>query len=592
MNTFDIAALTAGIEDKVTPPDDTRPLIGITGNFDEGRLQLLPGYFRSIEAAGGVPVVIPPQAEPDSSLLDLLNRIDGLLLSGGADLNPLFVGEDPVPALHGINPVRDSFELVLIRLAYNRQMPMFGICRGIQMLAAALGGTILQDLKTALPLAPLIKHSQDAPRPLPTHFVKAVPGSIVEKLLGPRFAVNSFHHQAVGEPGPALRVTARSADGVVEAVEGVGFNKIIGVQWHPECFIDGGNSAMLPLFKHFISQASLYGRARAAHHAVLTLDSHCDTPMLFDKGVNLCHRDPQALVDFTKMREGLLDSTIMVAYLPQGGRSESEHAAATARATAILQEIEQRVNAAPAVALARTPAELYRNKERGILSVMRGIENGYALGTDLANVEKFARTGVVYITLCHNGDNAICDSARRSHREHGGLSKFGRSVVEEMNRCGVMVDLSHASEESFYDALNVSKTPIVCSHASSRALCDHPRNLTDDQLRALAKAGGVAQVTLYHGFLRAEADGVPATIDDAVAHLIHMVDVAGISHVGIGSDFDGDGGVPGCANASQLINLTERLIAHGFTIYDIGKLWGGNFLRVMNYCQSAASVSF
>ena len=157
-----------------------------------------------------------------------------------------------------------------------------------------------------------------------------------------------------------------------------------------------------------------------------------------------------------------------------------------------------------------------------------------------------------------------------------------------MNRCGIMVDLSHAAETSFYDALQCSSQPIVCSHASSRAMCNHPRNLTDDQLRALAKVGGVAQVTFYHGFLRLEEEGIPATIDDIVRHLMHMINVAGIDHVGIGTDFDGDGGVPGCACASELINLTRRLLAEGLTIHDLQKVWGGNWLRVMSEVQNSA----
>lgn len=565
-----------------------RPVIGITGNFDEGQLKLLPGYFRSIEAAGGTPVVIPPRRKPDASLISLIDRIDGLLLSGGADINPILLGEDPVPALHGINNERDAFELALTRLAYNRQVPMLGICRGIQVLAAALGGTVMQDIATAMPHSTLIKHSQDADRGVATHFVTAEADSVVGRLLGTRFAVNSFHHQAVGEPGPHFRVTARSADGVVEAIESTDMKSIIGVQWHPECFWPEGDSCMMPLFEHFVANATQFATAKRVHEQVLTLDSHCDTPMFFDKGVELTRRDPQLLVDFPKMREGHLDATTMVAYLPQGGRSEQEELQATQMAVKLLNEIETRVADAPNVALARTPADLYRYKLEGKLSVMRGIENGYALGRDIGNVARFAQMGVVYITLCHNGDNDICDSARRSTNEHGGLSDFGRKVVAEMNRTGIMVDLSHAAESSFYDALACSTTPIVCSHASSRALCNHPRNLTDDQLRALAKAGGVAQVTLYHGFLRLDDDGTPATIDDGVRHLMHFIDVAGIDHVGIGTDFDGDGGVPGCACASELINFTRRLLAEGLTTTDLQKVWGGNWLRVMQLCQDKA----
>lgn len=567
-----------------------KPLIGVTANFSEGQLQLAPGYFRSVEAAGGIPVIIAPKRMPNANMSLLLDRIDGLLLSGGADINPILVGEDPVPALHGINTERDLFELTLTRLAYNRQIPMLGICRGIQVLAAALGGTIMQDIATSLPHTQLIKHSQDADRATATHFVEAVEGSRIAELLGKRFAVNSFHHQAVGQCGPRFRITAQSADGVIEAIESTEMKSIIGVQWHPECFIAEGDTCMMPLFQQFVNDASEFAQARRVHNSVLTLDSHCDTPMFFDQDVNLEHRDPKLLVDFPKMREGHLDVSTMVAYLPQGDCTPEASEAATAQAFKTLAEIEQRVAHAPGVVLAQHPAQLYRNKLEGKLSVMRGIENGYAIGKDLRNVEKFARMGVVYITLCHNGDNDICDSARRSSQRHGGLSAFGRDVVREMNRCGLMVDLSHAAETSFYDALQCSTTPIVCSHASSRAMCNHPRNLTDDQLRALAQAGGVAQVTLYHGFLRLEEEGIPATITDGVRHLMHMIDVAGIDHVGIGTDFDGDGGVPGCACASELINFTLLLLAEGLTIHDLQKIWGGNWLRVMQQCQDTAEI--
>lgn len=567
-----------------------KPLIGVTANFSEGQLQLAPGYFRSVEAAGGIPVIIAPKRMPNANMSLLLDRIDGLLLSGGADINPILVGEDPVPALHGINTERDLFELTLTRLAYNRQIPMLGICRGIQVLAVALGGTIMQDIATSLPHTQLIKHSQDADRATATHFVEAVEGSRIAELLGKRFAVNSFHHQAVGQCGPRFRITAQSADGVIEAIESTEMKSIIGVQWHPECFIAEGDTCMMPLFQQFVNDASEFAQARRVHNSVLTLDSHCDTPMFFDQEVNLEHRDPKLLVDFPKMREGHLDVSTMVAYLPQGDCTPEASEAATAQAFKTLAEIEQRVAHAPGVVLAQHPAQLYRNKLEGKLSVMRGIENGYAIGKDLQNVEKFARMGVVYITLCHNGDNDICDSARRSSQRHGGLSAFGRDVVREMNRCGLMVDLSHAAETSFYDALQCSTTPIVCSHASSRAMCNHPRNLTDDQLRALAQVGGVAQVTLYHGFLRLEEEGIPATITDGVRHLMHMIDVAGIDHVGIGTDFDGDGGVPGCACASELINFTRLLLAEGLTIHDLQKIWGGNWLRVMQQCQDTAEI--
>ena len=152
-----------------------------------------------------------------------------------------------------------------------------------------------------------------------------------------------------------------------------------------------------------------------------------------------------------------------------------------------------------------------------------------------------------------------------------------------MNRLGIMVDMSHADEKSFYDALELSATPIVCSHSSCRALCDHPRNLTDDQMRALAQKNGVMQVTLYNGFLAKDGE---ATIEDAMRHLCHAIDVMGIDHVGIGTDFDGDGGIRGLACSSELLNFTRQLMARHFSQEDIQKIWGGNFLRVMQEVQS------
>ena len=215
---------------------------------------------------------------------------------------------------------------------------------------------------------------------------------------------------------------------------------------------------------------------------------------------------------------------------------------------------------------------------------MFGIENGLALERDLANVEHFARRGVVYITLCHNGDNDICDSARGCST-HGGVSEFGAQVIGEMNRLGVMVDMSHAGEKSFYDALDISALPIVCSHSNCKALCDVPRNLSDEQLRALAAKGGVAHVTLYHGFLR--NDGAEATVLDAVAHLEHAIGIMGVEHVGLGTDFDGDGGVRGFADSSEMVNFTLHLLRRRYSESDIARILGGNWLRVMAEVQQA-----
>ena len=191
------------------------------------------------------------------------------------------------------------------------------------------------------------------------------------------------------------------------------------------------------------------------------------------------------------------------------------------------------------------------------------------------------------MTLCHNGDNDICDSAVRSKNEHNGLSDFGREVVREMNRVGMLIDLSHAGEKTFYDVLNCSSVPVVCTHSCCRALCDHPRNLTDAQLQALAEKGGVVQITFYKGFLREDGK---ATIDDVVAHILHAIDVAGIDHVGIGSDFDGDGGVPGLASAAEMINLTRRLMAAGLNQSQLRKIWGGNFIHIMSQARFQGEI--
>lgn len=586
MSKFDFMAHYAAVNERY-PNHPARPVIGITGNYGPHGLELAEGYYRSIEQAGGIPLAIPP-TDNRVLLLSLLDRIDGLLLSGGADLNPLCTGQDPIPQLGRICPQRDLGELLVTRLAYDRQIPILGICRGMQVLAVALGGDIHQDLAVAMPGAPLLKHSQDLDRHVASHYVTAADGSVIASLMGQRFAVNSFHHQAVSQPGPRLRITARAADGVAEALESNEMKSILGVQWHPEAFLPGGDASHKPIFSYLVAEADSYRQARLIHRDILTLDSHCDTPMLFGSGMRLDSRDPHALVDLHKMTEGGLDAVIMAAYLPQGGRSPEELRQASARAAALLDDIKTAVRGCNSASIAFSPKQLYQTKAVGKRAVMLGIENGYAIGRDLSLIETFRREGVVYMTLCHNGDNDLCDSARNSRAEHGGLSPLGREAIREMNRVGMMVDLSHAAESTFYDALRESRHPVCCSHSSARALCNHPRNLTDDQLRALAEAGGVAQVTLYGGFLREDGE---ATIADAVRHLMHMIDVAGIDHVGIGTDFDGDGGVRGCASASELINFTRRLMAEGLGIKHLRKIWGGNFIHVMSQVQYGGAVT-
>lgn len=577
---FDWRGIYDGIN-SVRPSLSHRPIIGITGNLREQTCTLAEGYYRSVLLAGGVPVVIPPY-EQTELLADQLEGLDAIIFSGGGDINPLYLNEQPVRELHSVTPVRDQQELLLARLAFDRQIPMLGICKGIQVIAAAMGGTLYQDINTQLPTVQ-IKHSQDLDRGTASHTISIEQDSLLYNMFGAELAVNSFHHQAVREVPQGFKVTAISPDGVIEAIESTEFKSIIGVQWHPECFCLNGDECMMPLFNWLVAEATSFRQAKQLHSHILSLDSHCDTPMFFDQGINFQSRDPKILVDLHKMTEGHLDASIMVAYLKQEARDDASLVAATKKADRILDEIEAMVAKSPNLsAIAYTPDDLYRNKREGRKSIMLGIENGYAIGKCLDNVERFRKRGVVYMTLCHNGDNDICDSAK-GNNEHGGVSAFGEQVIREMNRVGMMVDLSHASEKSFYDAVDISSTPIVCSHSSARALCDHPRDLTDDQLRRLAQCGGVAQVTFYDGFLRKEGG---ATIIDAVKHLNHMVDIMGVEHVGIGTDFDGDGGVPGVASASELINFTRRLLAERYSANDIELIWGANFLRVMKLVQT------
>ncbi|WP_419072686.1 membrane dipeptidase [Phocaeicola coprocola] len=578
--TFDIEAEYDALHNRF-PNHKDAPVIGITGNFSEGNLTLAPGYYTSILKTGGTPFIIPPFENTDI-LISLLDSLDGLLLTGGADINPLFLKEEPVKELHNINPFRDRQELLLTRLAANRQIPILGICRGMQVMNVALGGSIYQDIHVQME-GKRIKHSQDMDRAFASHTIQIEHDSLLARIMKTTsLPVNSFHHQAINEAAPGFRISARAADQVAEAIESTEYKSMLGVQWHPECFILNGDEYMMPLFEWLLQEATSFRTAKQMHRRILTLDTHCDTPMFFGQDINFATRDAKIKVDLHKMAEGRQDATIMVAYLAQKERTDEALLAATAKADQLLNEIERMVAMnCTAVDIAYTPADLYRLKREGKKAIMLGIENGYAIGKDLTNVERFRNRGVVYMTLCHNGNNDICGSARYND-EYIGVTPFGEQVIREMNRIGMMVDLSHAGEQTFYDTLDISSKPVVCSHSSSRALCDHPRNLTDEQLKAIARKGGVVQVCLYSSFLRTDA---PATICDAIEHLHHMVNIMGIEHVGIGTDFDGDGGIIGCNDSSELINLTRRMLYERYSENDLRLIWGGNFLRVMEEVQ-------
>lgn len=571
------------------PETGSRPVIGITANYEDIDATLRDRYYKQVIAAGGVPVIIPPVADT-AVITGTLQHLDGIILSGGGDYNPLWCGEEPSPKLHNINAERDAAELLTVRLAYNRQIPMLGICRGMQTLAMALGGHVMQDIVSA-GIEGRVKHSQNADRSEATHSISIESDSDLARLYadcGNTIFVNSFHHQAVDDAGDKFRITARATDGVVEAMESTEYKSIMGVQWHPEWLGEEG----LPLFQWLVERGREYHEACNLHSRILTLDTHCDTPMFFHQNVDFLKRDPRILVDLHKMTEGRQDATIMVAYLPQPkiGQRFSETlpdpapgVTPFAYANQVFDNIEDIVRRSNRISIARTPADLYRDKRQGRKSIMLGIENGLAIEHDIRNLQHFAQRGIVYMTLCHNGDNDICDSARTCNT-HNGVSQFGAKVIEEMNRLGIMVDMSHAGEKSFYDALEISKMPIVCSHSNCRALCDHVRNLTDDQLRALASKGGVAHTTFYYGFLNSVTE---ADILDGVKHLEHAISVMGIDHVGIGTDFDGDGGVRGMRNSSEILQFTLQLLRRRYSETDIEKIWGGNWLRVMAQVQAS-----
>ncbi|MBF1483759.1 MAG: membrane dipeptidase, partial [Prevotella pallens] len=556
MQNYDLDAHLAELYDHY-PEGTSRPVIGIVTNFADQDVTIREVFHKQVIDAGGTPLLIPPTTDTQV-IVNILNRIDGLLLTGGADVNPLWEGEEPIRNMGSINNKRDLSELLTTRLAYNRQIPIFAVCRGLQVLAIALGGKVQQHIydpyiveeteekklarmKSVTTLRPAkLKHDQSASFNEPTHSIKIAPDSVLYSIYKQeKIFVNSFHHQAVSMPGKRFKVTAYAPDGVIECMESAEFKPIMGVQWHPEWLEEDGQK----LFKWFVNEADSFRTAKQLHTRILTLDTHCDTPMFFPQGVDFAKRDPRILYDLHKMTEGHQDAVTMAAYLPQPRIGETfsskidieglkrfnpeltdvlNNLTPTSYADLIFNKIEKIVKDNNRyLSIARTPSDLYEDKRKGRKSIMFAIENGLALEGDLANVKYFAQRGVTYITLCHNGDNDICDSARGSNL-HGGVSKFGAAVIREMNRNGIMVDLSHGAEKSFYDALEISSQPIVCSHSNSKVLCNVPRNLTDDQLRALAKKGGVAHITLYHGFLRKEGT---ASVLDAIAHLEHAISI-------------------------------------------------------------------
>lgn len=559
------------------------PKIGLSANRKDGLSCIAETYIHSVLKAGGTPVLIPVMTDIDA-LSAIVSSLDGLLFSGGGDFNPLFVGEEPIPQLGEGDQIRDEYDLMLVRLAVNRQIPILGICRGHQLINIAFGGTIYQDIYVQHDRA-LYQHSQQTPREFASHTVRITDGNhFLKEIFKEKDSlyVNSFHHQAVKDVAPEFVSVAEAGDGINEGIAHVE-KQIYGVQWHPEAMAAADNKDMLRLFYYFVDKARGFAMAKDIHRQIVTIDSHTDTPMIFPGSFDLGKKEG-GKVNLPFMEEGMIDATFMVAYIPQGKRDDASLKQATAYAIERLNEVkrQERINSSR-MGIAYTPADIYRLKGEGKRAICLGVENGYAIGKELNNLQLFKDMGVSYITLCHNGANDICDSAR-GDAEWNGLSPFGKQVVAEMNRLGIMIDLSHAAERTFYDVLEQSKVPVIASHSSVRTLCDHPRNLTDEQIKAIAGKHGVVQVCLYAGFINKEED--KASLTDAINHIDYIANLVGIDFVGIGSDFDGDGELIGCRSSNELINITVRLMQKGYDEIDIQKIWGGNLLRVMTEAQA------
>ena len=318
-------------------------------------------------------------------------------------------------------------------------------------------------------------------------------------------------------------------------------------------------------------------------------------PLILDPHLDIRWPDPpdwlgatDRCVDLPKMRAGGMAAAVFIAYTPQGPRDHAGHAAAAARADAMLRHIRGRADGR-ATRFCDTPDALEAAFAAGIPAVLSAVENGYAMGHDLGRIAAWRRLGAIYLTITHDGHNALSDSARPraelgdGAQEHGGLSALGRAALAEMNRVGLMADCAHVARAGMLQACEISRAPVAVTHTACAALCAHPRNLDDDQLDALRACGGIAQITAVSHFLRAGAGSQAApraTVADLVDHVEHAVRRIGLDHVGISSDFDGGGGVEGWRNAGETANVTAELARRGYGPREIGLLWSGNFLRV------------
>jgi membrane dipeptidase len=331
----------------------------------------------------------------------------------------------------------------------------------------------------------------------------------------------------------------------------------------------------------------------ALHRALLTLDTHIDIPWPTGPDPFL---DGTRRVDLPKMQRGGLGAGCFAAYVPQAARSTASETAAFERAIAMLQTIRGmgRSQGDIVARVAVSVAEIEAAKRDGALAIVPAVENGFAMGTDLSRLAQFRALGARYLTMTHNGHNALADSSNPradlgdAATEHGGLSELGRAAVAELNRLGMLIDVAHVSRDTMLQAAALSRTPVLSTHSCIRALCDHPRNLDDEQLDVLRDVGGVVQVTAVSAFLRKDAKPDAVTVADFADHIDYAVRRIGIEHVGISSDFDGGGWFTGWRDASESANITAELVRRGYGRPEIAALWGGNFLRVLRLAEEVA----
>jgi membrane dipeptidase len=323
---------------------------------------------------------------------------------------------------------------------------------------------------------------------------------------------------------------------------------------------------------------------------MFVLDSHCDTPSQMVEGRDLTIDNELAHIDIPKLQRGGVDAAFFALYIP----AEMDTDAAYTHACNMYDAVVDMINSNPdKVALTVSEDQAYENKAKGLISIFLGLENASPIGDSLERVREFYDKGVRYITLCHSQDNLICDSCASEVKTWNGLSPFGREVVAEMNRLGMLVDVSHISDEAFYDVIKYSKKPVVATHSCCRALADHPRNMTDDMIRTLAANGGVIQINFYPLFLDGSFKNLPDSEEvipsyKVIAdHIDHVVKLVGIDHVGIGSDFDGIDVTPdGMDDISQMPKLFEELRFRGYSEEALSKLASKNFFNAFSFSDA------